>query len=55
MWRVLGTCGGSVEEFVKGASDVAGHGDVDETERVAPGEGETAVKCACPISGDGVQ
>jgi hypothetical protein len=41
-------------ELVESCLDITWHGDVNGAAVVVPFDGETAVKGACPVGGDGV-
>ena len=42
-------------EFVDGVADVAGHGNINVEVGIVPVDGESAVQCAAPVGGDGVE
>jgi hypothetical protein len=52
MRRVLRFGGGHLLKALKGACNVAGHGDFACTAVLIPGEGQATVACAGPVNAD---
>ena len=54
MWRVLRSGRRGVFECVKGLGDIPGHGNVNKSFFVIPGEVETEIRRTGPVGGVGV-